>query len=198
MRRTLLAMAALFALGTPPLTAQEITAPATDPARRPASFNSGIKLRFDFHLNRSEVNDVTDAPDDENGYGAGLEINGRHLGIGLYGYAGGQAQEFDSENTPVIIVAEANYFYPIQRLWLAPFVGVHTALGRFTKDYFDDPYFPKPQDSFNDLGYQIGLRFKPIPVLGLDAQWRRVSGYARDNQDAGLSRTQVLLGVTLF
>jgi hypothetical protein len=162
------------------------------------SFNSGIKLRGNYHINQSTASDKQ-----ENGFGAGLEIVGNHIGIGLYGFTQGKTSEFDKETSVVSAVLEANYFYPIERLRLAPYAGVHTGLGQFTSEYFDDPFFPKPQDSFKDLGYQVGLRFKPIPVIGLDVQWRRSSASLVSWQDENggenpLERNQFLVGITLF
>lgn len=87
---------------------------------------------------------------------------------------------------------------PVEALRLAPYAGVHTALGTFTKDFFKDAYFPKPQDGLGGLGYQVGVRFKPVPLIAVDAQWRRQSGFAHENQDPTMERTQVLLGVVLF
>lgn len=163
---------------------------------RPYSFNSGIKLRGNFHLNQSSAS--ADLNQSENGYGAGLEIIGHHIGIGLYGFTEGQTGSFSEDETAFSFVFEANYFYPIQRFRIAPYVGAHTGLGTYTKDYFSEPKFPRPQDGFRDLGYQVGIRFKPIPVIGLDAQWRRQSNSTARSQGESLERNQFLVGITLF
>ncbi len=183
-----------IALSLALLALSAVAAPAQD-----ASFNSGIKLRGNFHFNRSAVNSEDPrVPEAENGYGAGLEIIGRHLGVALYGFTVGNAREFDADATPVMVVAELNYFWPIQSIRLAPYAGIHTGLGVFTKDYFNEPFVPKPQDGISGLGYQIGLRFKPIPVIGLDAQWRRMSVSAFEAHGEMLERNQILIGLTLF
>ena len=169
---------------------------AQDADTREYSFNSGIKLRGNFHLNQSSA--TTDLNQSENGYGAGVEIIGHHIGVGLYGFTDGQTGSFDKEETAFSFVFEANYFYPIQRFRVAPFLGVHTGLGTYTSAYFSEPKFPTPQDGFRDLGYQAGIRFKPIPVIGLDAQWRRQSHSTARNQGETLDRNQFLIGITLF
>jgi hypothetical protein len=159
------------------------------------SFNSGIKLRGNLHFSES----ATEArPQEEHGYGVGLEINGSHIGVALYGFTHGRTAEFDSEQSPVSVVLEANYFLPIERIRLAPYAGIHTGLGVFTKGYFDEPFLPKPRDSFRNLGYQFGVRLKPIPVIGLDAQWRRSSVSVAEGQHELLKRNQFMVGITLF
>ena len=185
------ALLVLFALFVFPVAAIAQDADASKP-----SFNSGLKLRGDFHINGS--NATADLNQSENGYGVGLEIIGRHIGMGLYGFTEGQTKSFDKDETPFTFVLEANYFYPIERFRVAPFAGVHTGLGTYTSAYFDDPKFPTPQDGFRDLGYQVGIRFKPIPVIGLDAQWRRQSHSTARDQGESLDRNQVLVGITLF
>lgn len=191
MNRTF-ALVATLVLAAAPLAAQADSAPYK------GGFNSGIKLRGAYHVNRSEVQSSSDLPRDEKGYGLGVEINGRHLGLGLYGYTAGKAQSFNSDTTSLIVVAEANYYFPIDMLRLAPYAGVHTGLGKIDKSYFQNAYVPRPQDGIGSLGYQLGVRFKPIPLISVDAQLRRQSGFAYESQDQSLERTQVLLGLTLF
>jgi hypothetical protein len=178
-----------------------LVVPATASAqddRGPAPFTTGLKLRGSFHFNSSTV-DVgsPDFSQPEAGYGAGLEINGRNLGFALYGYTPGQTRSFDSQNTPVIVVLEGNYFVPIQRIRVAPYLGTHTSLGVFTKDYFSDAFFPRPQDGLRHLGYQAGVRFKPIPLVGLDLQWRRQSAAAAQAAPE-FERSQFMAGLTIF
>jgi hypothetical protein len=189
--RSIVILSVLVGLGAAPAAAQYNGAGA-EPGY---SFNAGIKLRGNLHLNQSATKE---RPQEENGYGAGLEIIGNHIGVGLYGFTHGKTAEFDSESSPVNVVLEANYFVPIERIRVAPYAGIHTGLGVFTKEYFDEPFFPKPQDSFKNLGYQVGVRFKPIPVIGLDAQWRRSSVSVWENQDEMLERNQFMVGITLF
>jgi hypothetical protein len=162
------------------------------------SFNSGLKLRGNFHFNQSRAEGVSEVPRGENGYGVGLEIIGKNIGIGLYGFAEGKTDSFDVEQTVVHAAVEANYFLPIRRIRLAPYVGVHTGLGSFDKEFFESPTAPRVQDGFKALGYQAGFRFKPIPVIGLDAQWRRQSKSIAEAQGNALERDQILVGITLF
>jgi hypothetical protein len=162
------------------------------------SFNSGIKLRGAFHVNRSDVD--TKSPDfkqPEAGYGVGFEFTGNRFGLGMYGYTPGRTDEFESATTQATVVLEANSYFPVERIRLAPYVGAHTGLGVFTKDFFSDPFFPKPLDGLKHLGYQVGVRFKPIPLIGLDVQYRRQSQSAAD-LTPDLERGQVLVGFTLF
>jgi hypothetical protein len=175
-----------------------LAAGSLDAQDGPSSFNSGLKLKGGFHLNRSAVEGISERPEHENGYGAGIEIVGKHLGLGVYGYSAGRLSEFDGELTPVIAVAELNYYMPIERIRVAPYFGIHSALGEFTSDFISEPYWPKPQDGPANIGYQAGLRFKPLPLISLDAQWRRQSGFAFETQHESLERTQILVGVTLF
>jgi hypothetical protein len=193
MRAVSLLALALVTLSALPATAQQ--ASGVDSGY---SFNSGIKFRGNFHFNKSRAEGASEVPQGENGYGVGLEMIGRNIGIGLYGFAEGKTDTFDAEQTQVHAAAEVNYFVPIQRIRFAPYVGVHTGLGSFDKAYLDAPSVPKPQDGFRALGYQLGFRFKPIPVLGVDAQWRRQSKSIAEAQGVGLERDQILVGVTLF
>lgn len=189
--RSVVILSVLLGLSAAPVAAQ-YNGTGEEPTY---SFNSGIKLRGNLHINQSASED---RPQEENGYGAGLEIIGNHIGVALYGFTHGKTAEFDSEESPVSVVLEANYFLPIERIRLAPYAGIHTGLGVFTKEYFDEPFFPRPQDSFKNLGYQVGVRFKPIPVIGLDVQWRRSSLSVAEGQHESLERNQFMVGITLF
>jgi hypothetical protein len=183
---------ALLAVSTSPAHAQYHRAPD------PGSFNSGIKLRGNLHFTQTRADVATEMPRGENAYGAGLEIIGRRLGMGVYGFAPGRTEGFEAERTAVHVALEANYFHPMERIRLAPYVGVHSGLGSFTRDYFADPHFPRPRDGRRDLGYQAGIRFKPIPLIGLDAQWRRQSRSITVEMGEMLERDQFMVGVVLF
>lgn len=181
-----------------PILVAALAALAAPAAAQHDSFNSGFKLRGDFHFDRSTVASVGDIQQPEHGYGLGLEYNGRNLGVALYGFALGRPRGFDSHETPVNVVLEGNYYVPIDGLRLAPFGGVHTGLGQFTGDYFADPHFPRIQDGLGNLGYQLGVRFQPLSQLGVEAQWRRhASSVYYDGLDR-FERTQILVGVVLF
>lgn len=182
--RTLLVGAALL-LAAAPLAAQK-------------SFNSGFNLHGNFHFNRSTVQNVGDVRQAEHGYGLGLEFSGRHFAGGVYGFAQGRARTFDSAQTVVHAVLEGNYYLPIESLRLAPFGGIHTGLGSFTNDYFDDPFLPRPQDGIGGIGYQFGLRFQPLPGLGVEAQWRQHAESVFDDFLPESERRQVMVGVVIF
>lgn len=177
-----------------------LTATAADaqaPWSGSSSFNSGVKLEGNLHFNRSTV-DVSSARQSEHAYGLGIEYVGRQLGVGLYGYSVGRVNSFDSDTTKVVLVAEANYYVPVPELRVAPYIGVHTHLGTFDRSFFKDPSFPRPKDGLDELGYQIGVRFKPFSLVGVDVQWRRQSESAWEDQSDFLERNQILVGVVLF
>jgi hypothetical protein len=190
---SLFLLLALLTVSVLPATAQQ----ASDGPSQ-YSFNSGIKFRGNFHFNQSRADGASEVPKGENGYGVGMEIIGKNIGMGLYGFAEGKTDSFDAEATRVHAALELNYFLPIQRIRLAPYAGVHTGLGSFDKKWTEAPTVPKPQDGFRSLGYQVGFRFKPIPVIGVDAHWRRQSASIAGAQGATLERDQVLIGITLF
>ena len=54
---------------------------------------------------------------------------------------------------------------------------------------------PSPSEH---LGFQVGARFQLSQMIGLDAQYRRVSEFASETQGGDLERNQVLVGITLF
>ncbi|HWK89788.1 MAG TPA: hypothetical protein VNP72_07325, partial [Longimicrobium sp.] len=70
-------------------------------------------------------------------------------------------------------------------------------LGRYTVDELDDAD-PSFEDSRSQLGWQIGARLQVNPMIGIDAQYRRVSESAAQAQGGDLERDQILLGITLF
>ncbi len=174
------------------------TATAAEAQRGNSSFVSGIKVKGNLHFNRSSVESVNDVFEAENAYGAGLEFVGSRIGVGLYGYTDGRTRAFSADTTVFYVVGEANYYFPIDGLRLAPYAGVHTHLGNFDRSYFKDPHLPRPKDGFGGLGYQIGVRYKPLPIVGIDAQWRRQSDSVWEDQRGFLERNQVLVGVVLF
>ncbi|HUE95524.1 MAG TPA: hypothetical protein VMN39_02645, partial [Longimicrobiaceae bacterium] len=183
--RTILLTAALL-LAAAPLAAQK------------SAFTSGIHLHGNFHFDRSTVERVGDVRQPEHGYGLGLELSGANLGVGLYGFALGRAASFQRDSTPIYAVLEGNYYLPIESLRLAPFVGVHTGLGVFTRDYFDDPFLPAPRDGLGKLGYQAGVRFQPLPLVGVQAEWRQHASSVYDGIASASERRQILVGIVLF
>jgi len=163
-----------------------------------SSFVGGFKLEGNLHFNRSAIDNPGDVRQDEHAYGVGIEFVRSSLGVGLYGYSIGRAGSFNADTTQVVVVAEANYYIPIPGLRVAPYAGVHTGLGTFDRSYFDDLYLPGFEDGLDELGYQVGVRFKPFPLIGVDAQWRHQSESAATAQGGFLERNQVLVGVVLF
>ncbi len=130
------------------------------------------------------------------GFGLGLEYvleNG--IGIGVTGYTAGRVSEFDSNEATVILLAEANYFFRMQPLRLAPYIGLHTGIGTYRKG---DSSFPSLRDNISELGYQAGIRFQPWIYFAIDAQVRWVSDAAYRDQGPAFERTQVLLGITIL
>jgi hypothetical protein len=163
------------------------------------AFHSGFKLKGAHVYNRSAVD--LDEPEIEpkSGWGAGFEFVGDNWGIGLSGFTPGRVSSFDSDSTTFVAIAELNYYAPIRSLRLAPYAGLHSGIGTFSSDYFDDPFLPGLHDlSIHEIGYQFGLRFNPVPIAAIDLQWRQLADSAVDAQDARFEKSQVLLGITLF
>jgi hypothetical protein len=118
------------------------------------------------------------------------------IGVGVSGYAGGgSARFFNDEGSTLVGLAEANYFLNLPLLPSSPYVGVHAGLGRYK--WRDASGLLKDTER-SQLGYQIGLRLQLISLLGLDAQFRRVSNSAAEGQSGSLERNQILVGITLF
>lgn len=179
----------LLALAVTPLAAEA-------QRNEPSSFVSGIKVRGNVHFNRTALNDP--GLEARNAYGLGLEFVARQVGVGLYGYSDGSSPSAHTDTTTVFVVAEANFYLPMEELRIAPYLGVHTHLGNFDRSWFDDPTVPRPQDGFDSLGYQIGVRYQPFPMVAIDAQWRQQSESVWNEQNGFLDRNQILVGVVLF
>src|SRR5690606_10427389 len=96
----------------------------------------------------------------------------------------------------LVMLAEANYFINIPLLPITPYAGLHVGLGTYDLDDVENAV--RPEVDFGDRGWQVGLRFQPTPMFGLDAQFRRVSGSLSGEQDASFDTNQVLIGVTIF
>lgn len=133
----------------------------------------------------------------EDGFGAGVEVVLPFgLGVGVQGYTAGETDEFDVETTEFTVLAEANYFFRLPVIPLSPYAGVHTGLGLLSRDGTDG--LEIEDKTRNQLGWQVGVRFQPISLLGVDFQYRRMSTSSEENQGGRLDRNQYLLGVTLF
>jgi hypothetical protein len=162
----------------------------------PLAAQDAFALKAGFIYNRSEVEAAADVSG-ANGFSLGLEyVFPGGLGLGVSAYTGGRVGDFDSQASSIAVAADANYFFSTG-LPLAPYVGVHSGLGRYSRADDERPSL-RPRDSLGRVGYQAGLRFQLMPMLGLDAQYRRVSSSLRADQPAELSRDQLLIGITLF
>ena len=181
MRRTALALAALLAAAAAPAQAQ-----------------SGFALKGHYLYNSSTADGARadrDIPS-EDGFSLGAElVLPLNVGVGVSAYANGRAREADIESQSFGLVAEANYFFGFPVLPIRPYAGVHAGLGRYT---YQDVSTPEIKDDRTQLGFQVGLRWQVTSLLGLDAQYRRVSDSASSDQSPDLERNQVLVGVTLF
>jgi hypothetical protein len=163
-------------------------------------FHTGLKLGGALVYNRSDVAIRRgDLEGSKVGWGAGIEWVTGTLGIGLSGYTGLPDADVDATRMRFVVLAEANMYAPIPSVRIAPYVGVHTGLGAYTRTYFDDPTLPSIGDRTpGSLGIQIGARWKPLPLLGLDFRWRQLSESASELQDSPFQVSQILLGATLF
>jgi hypothetical protein len=163
----------------------------------PAAAQSGFALKGHYIYNRSVVEAGQRLPAAD-GFGLGAEfVLPFGLGVGVTGYTSGSVSEF-SDASNVVGLAEANYFLKLPLLPIAPYVGVHAGLGTYTREDLVFSDRPRLRDTHTHIGYQFGVRFQPIRVIGFDAQYRRVSDWAAGEQDVRFERGQVLLGVTLF
>ena len=165
-----------------------------------AHAQQGFALKGHYIFNSSAVSEErADTFPDANGFSIGAEIVLPFgIGVGVSGYTAGGVTEQDVETSSLNVLAEANYFLDLPLLPISPYAGVHAGLGRFSKEDLDDPQAPEIEDTRTQLGFQVGVRVQLNSLLGLDAQYRRVSTSAAENQESGLDRNQYLVGVTLF
>ncbi len=163
-----------------------------------AQAQSGFALKGHYLFNASDVENRETQTPVADGFSIGAEfVLPFSVGVGVTAYTTGKATEVDRESTSFGVLAEANYFIDIPLLPVAPYVGVHGGLGQYTIEDAGaaDPEF---QDSRTQLGWQVGARFQLTQMIGLDAQYRRVSESASEDQGGDLERNQVLVGITLF
>lgn len=180
------AAAVLFGAGAPGARAQQ-----------------GFALKGQYVFNKSKVDnarssgfDTVPSPD---GFSIGAEyVLPMGVGVGVSAYTEGEATRDNARTSAYGVLAEANYFVKIPVLPVSPYVGVHAGLGRYTIDDVSSTTRPKIEDSRTQLGYQLGLRLQLTRIFGVDAQYRRVSDSASNEQSPDLERKQVLIGVTLF
>lgn len=166
----------------------------------PAQAQGGFALKGHYIFNSSAVSD--DRPDEfpeTDGFSVGAElVLPLGIGVGVSGYTSSGVSDLDMETSSLTGIAEANYFLKLPLLPLAPYAGVHAGLGRYTRADLTDPQRPEIQDTRTELGFQLGVRMQLSSLLGVDAQYRRVSTSAAEDQEGDLERRQYLLGVTLF
>lgn len=165
-----------------------------------AAAQEGFALKAHYLFNSSAINQArTDTLPASDGISVGAElVLPLGIGVGISAYMAGGVSEFDVETSSLTVLAEANYFLDLPLLPVSPYAGVHAGLGQFSREDVNDPRAPNLEDDRTQLGFQVGVRFQPIRLLGVDAQYRRVSHSAAAGQDGSLSRSQVLIGVTLF
>lgn len=120
------------------------------------------------------------------------------LGIGISGYTADDVDELDRETTELTVLGEANYFISFPLLPVSPYVGVHAGLGMLSGDNITSTDLEIRDRTRSQVGYQLGVRLQPTRLIGVDAQWRRMSTSAASGQDGSLERNQVLVGITVF
>jgi hypothetical protein len=166
----------------------------------PAQAQSGFALKGHFLFNETNAREAEQdrrVPVSD-GFSLGAEyVLPMGIGLGVSAYAEGKATESDLQTQRFGVLAEANYFARLPMIPIRPYVGLHAGLGQFSYDDLDTAD-PKIEDSRTELGYQVGLRWQVTPMIGVDAQYRRVSDSASDSQSPELERNQVLVGVTVF
>jgi hypothetical protein len=166
-------------------------------AAAPARAQQGFALKGHVLFNESKVKGADSIPAAD-GFSVGAEyVLPMNIGIGVSAYTTGKVTEANRRASEYGLLAEANYFFKLPIIPVAPYAGVHAGLGHTTVDNLADAS-PSFKDSRNELGFQVGARIQLTHLLGIDAQWRRVSQSAADTQDSRLERNQVLVGVTLF
>lgn len=161
----------------------------------------GFALKGGLVFNESEFSQATgdSRVPDANGFSIGLEyVLPGGLGLGLTGYTTGSPDDFEISEGSLVMLAEANYFLQFPLLPVSPYLGLNAGLG--TYDFEDVQDRVRPEVDFGDVGWQIGVRFQPISLIGVDAQYRRVNGSARTAEDVSLDleSDQIVIGVTLF
>jgi hypothetical protein len=166
----------------------------------PAGAQSGLAVKGHFLFNETNAREAEEnrRVPVEDGFSIGAEyVLPMGIGVGVSAYTEGKATETDLQTERFGVLAEANYFFRIPVIPIRPYVGVHAGLGQFSYDDLGDAD-PKIEDSRTELGYQLGLRWQATSMIGVDAQYRRMSDSASDEQSPELERNQVLVGITLF
>lgn len=166
-----------------------------------ARAQQGFALKGHYIFNSSSINTQrTDTIPDANGFSVGAEVVlPLGIGVGVSGYTATGETDNDAARTRTFtVLGEANYFLKLPLVPVAPYAGVHAGLGRYTKEDLRNPQRPEIKDSRTQLGFQVGVRVQLTSLVGVDAQYRRVSTSAAESQEGSLERNQYLVGVTLF
>ncbi|HET6764293.1 MAG TPA: outer membrane beta-barrel protein [Longimicrobiaceae bacterium] len=166
-------------------------------ASAPLQAQQGFALKGHYLFNSSKVKG-TDSIPAHDGFSVGAEyVLPLGIGVGLSGYTTGNVTDANRRTTEYGVLAEANYFLKLPVIPVSPYVGVNAGLGHYTVNEISGAQ-PELKDSKAQLGFQVGARLQLTHLLGVDAQYRRVSQSSADSQDPHLERNQVLVGVTLF
>lgn len=167
-------------------------------ASQQAAAQQGFALKGHYLFNEATVEGRDGEIPENDGFSLGAEyVLPMGLGIGVTGYTTGDVSDEDIRTRSFGVLAEANYFFDLPIIPITPYVGVHAGLGQYT--YEDETSLdPEIKDDRNELGFQLGARWQVSQLIGLDAQYRRVSQSAFADQDGRLDRNQFLVGVTLF
>lgn len=163
----------------------------------PAEAQDGFALKGHFIINSTAAEEAQENRElpGADAFGLGAEfVLPFGLGIGVSGYTAQSDDEFETRE--FTILGEANYFLSLPMLPIAPYAGVHAGLGVLDRE--DVGGLEIQDKNRSQLGYQLGVRFQLSQLIGLDAQWRRMSTSASADQDDRLERDQVLVGVTIF
>ena len=167
-------------------------------AAAPLQAQQGFALKGHYLFNSSRIKG-TDSIPAHDGFSVGAEyVLPLGIGVGVSGYTTGEFTEANRRTTEYGVIAEANYFLKLPVIPVSPYVGVNAGLGHYTVNDITTSTRPEIKDSKAQLGFQVGARLQLTHLLGVDAQYRRVSQSSSDSQDPHLERNQVLVGVTLF
>jgi hypothetical protein len=185
--------------GTMKFILQTVTLGAllTGAVAAPAVAQSGFSLKAGYIYNRANLEGAERLPP-ASGFTLGAEyVLPLGLGVGVSAYTGGRVRDFEVQTSNLNVVGEANYFFRLPLVPVAPYAGLNASMGRYSRVDNTRPG-TRPEDRLTEFGYQAGVRAQLLQSLGLDAQIRRVSSSLAATQPRDLSRTQVLIGVTLF
>lgn len=178
-----------------------LTAVLSLAAALPTAAQSGFAVKGGLVFNSSDVED--DGSDVELADAAGFHIGAEYVlplgvGVGVSGYTAGSPGDFDTSEGSLVVLGEANYFLNLPLLPISPYAGVHVGLGTLDLGDLESARQRRPEVDFDDLGFQVGVRFQPSALIGLDAQYRRVSGKLEGEQGTEFDTNQLLIGVTVF